>query len=143
MDAREIVNRGLQARKEVRNAEAKAQAYQDSLAEEKDARLRERHDRKIQAAHWAEERDKLMGVILEQRRTIHRLEKRIEARDKQDREARQRLILAGGLKGLIVFTLLITARDLGWITPWLVHCLLVGTAAYMFYSVIALAMKKK
>lgn len=143
MDAKETVTRGLQARKDVRAAEAKAAASRAATVEERDARFHEQMGHKRDAARWSEEKARLESLIFDQYCMIRKLNRQLAERNRQEREARQRMILAGGLKGLIVFALLASAKDLGWVVPWLVNCLLVSTAAYMFYSVVTLAMKKK
>lgn len=144
MEPKEIVMSGLQARKEVRSAEAKAGAYRAAAAAEKDARFHERLRHKNDAARWAEEKSQMEKTIMEQRHTICKLSRQHEIRDRQEEDRRQRSVLAAVMKCFAVFTLLVSARDLGWVTPWFANCLVIATAVYSICSaVVAFAARKR
>ena len=142
MDARETVQQGLDARKNVRAAEARTEQLREEVAAINDARFRE-HMRYMQARNaWLYERDDLQATVSRQRLTIRELRDENERLTRRAREDRQRRTLLGAVKAVVLFGLLIWARDLDLIVYWLTDSLLAFTATWIFCAVVTLTHKK-
>jgi hypothetical protein len=142
MDARETVQKGLDARKNVRAAEARIEQLRAEVNAVNDARFRE-HMRHVQARNaWLYERDDLQATVSRQRLTIRELRDENEKMARRERDDRQRRILLSAVKAVVLFGLLICARDLDLIVHWLTDSLLAFTATWLFCAVISLTHKK-
>lgn len=142
MDARETVQQGLDARKNVRAAEARAEQLRAEVNAINDARFRE-HMRYRQARNaWQYERDDLQGTISRQRITIRELREENEKMARREREDRQRRTLIGAVKAVVLFALLIWARNLDLMVTWLTDSLIGLCATWIFCAVVTLTHKK-
>lgn len=142
MDARETVQQGLDARKNVRAAEARTEQLREEVAAINDARFRE-HMRYMQARNaWLYERDDLQATVSRQRLTIRELRDENERLTRRAREDRQRRTLLGAVKAVVLFGLLLWARDLDLIVYWLTDSLLAFTATWIFCAVVSLTHNK-
>ena len=142
MEPKEIVENGLQARKEVRQAEARANAYRSAAAAQKDARISEMMCHKNDAARWAEEKACLENQIRTQRVEIRLLHKDREDRKKQDRKVMRLVILAGFVNCLVAFMILFSTIGL-LPAPWSSNSLTISAAVCMVHVGVVLAMKKR
>ena len=142
MNSKEIVSKGLQERKDVRAAEARAEKFRQAAADQNDARFYERNKYNLERADWLEEK----AVMAEHIRLLEHVKHRIELeRDeliKREKEAQQRQALLGSAKTILAALLIASARDLGWIVAELATVLLIASGAYLVYAFIALARKK-
>lgn len=142
MDAKEIVKQGLQARKDVRAAEARTEKLREDLAAVNDARFREQLRHQKAMHNWQREQEILNGTIYRQRNTIRQLREEKEILVQREQDARQRHTLIGAVKALIILALLIIGRDLGWIVSWLAASLMATASTYLLFAVVALIRKK-
>lgn len=134
MDAKETVKQGLQARKDVRAAEARAEKLREDLAAVNDARFRDqlRHQKALR--HWQREREILVGDVCRQRHTIRQLREENEQLRQREAYAKRLRTLAGAMKAVLILALLIVARDHGWIVSWLAASLIAMSATYLFFA---------
>jgi hypothetical protein len=142
MDAKEIVKQGLQARKDLRAAEDRAEKLREDLAAVNDARFREQLRHQKAQHNWHREQEILTGTVYRQRATLRQQRERIADLVQREHDARQRRILIGAVKALIVLAFLILARDLGWIVSWLAASMMAATATYLLFAVVALTRNK-
>lgn len=143
MEPKEIVESGLQARKEIRKAEAIANAYRAAASAQKDARMTEMMSHKNDATRWAEEKARLENMILKQRGEIRRLHRDREAKDKRDRKIFRIVILAGFVNCLVAVMILLSSLGFDWADPLTSNSLMVSAAVCMFHIGVVIAMKKR
>lgn len=142
MTARQIVEQGLQARKEARAAEARAEKLREEVTAANEARFYEQMKLQNARRAWQYEREDLTGTISRQRIALRQLREEMGELRKREREARRRRILLSVVKAVIIFGLLIVARDKDLVVYWLADSLLAFTLSYLFVAVIALTRKK-
>lgn len=140
--AKQIVAQGLNDRKNVRAAEARAEKLREDVAAVNDARFREKMAHRKAMNAWQREREDLTGTVSRQRAALRQLREENEELHKREREAQQRRILISAVKAVVAFGLLIVARDLELVVSWLADSLLAFTATYLFCAVVALTHKK-
>ena len=132
MSDREIVQKGLDARKKVRAAKEQAEKFRADAAEVRDERFRDRMnydtERRILAQRLADR-----SVAL--RRVTDERDKLIE----QTRVTQTVQAIATLVKSAIALVLLVVARDLSLITPWLVYCLLAVTVTELACAIFKLS----
>ena len=117
MDAKETVQKGLDARKNVKAAEARAERYRETVDVIRDALFREQMSHKRARSIWVEERTTMEGIIYRQNDTIADLRQRLAAAEGRARKARQIRAMIDGSMACVAFVALIWTRDLGWIAP--------------------------
>lgn len=139
MDARETVQKGLDARKNVRAAEARAERYREDADVIRDTLFREQMSHKRARRFWLEEKAIMTGVINRQHDTIVRLREQMASAEDRAREARRIRAMIDGVLAAIAFIALIWGYDRGWIVLWLADsltalslCCLVA-AIYVWY----------
>lgn len=142
MEPKEIVENGLQARKEIRKAEARANAYRSAASAQKDARMAEMMNHKKDTVRWEEEKARLEKLILSQHGEIRKLQRERSARNKQDRKTMRLVILAGFVNCLVAFMILFSTLGL-LPDPWSSNSLTISAAVCMFHVGVVLAMKKR
>lgn len=123
MDAKETVQQGLDARKNVRAAEARAERYRELVDVTRDTLFREQMSHKRARSAWMEDKAILNGVINRQHDTIVRLREQMASAEDRAREARQTRAMIDGIVAAIAFIVLICCYDQGWIVLWLADSL--------------------
>jgi hypothetical protein len=131
MDAKETVQKGLDARKNVKAAEARAEKLREVIDSTRDAyfydRMRWQNDR----SRWQQERSDLEGRLQSQRSLIRQLAIEREEFRQRERQTRQRLILFSAAKAVVFFILLASIREMGWVVTWLADSVLALIATYL------------
>lgn len=123
MSNREIVQQGLDARKNVRAAEARAEKLREQLAVANEACFYEQLRLQNARRAWQYEREDLTGTISRQRVALRQMREQLAAAEDRAREARQLRSLINAAKAVSSLFILIGIRDIGWIVPWLVDSL--------------------
>ena len=123
MSNKEIVQQGLDARKNTRAAEAKAEKYRETVDMIRDTLFREQLSHNKARRFWLEEKAVLSGIIGRQHSTIVELRQDLAAAKDRAREGRQLRALISAAKAVISMFVLVGIRDIGWIVPWLVDSL--------------------
>lgn len=142
MSNKEIVQQGLDARKNTRAAEARAEMYRAEVVAANDARFRD-HMRYRQARNaWQCEREDLQGTVTRQRIALRQMREEIGEMRRREQEARQRRIITSAVKALILFAFLLCVRDLGLIVTWLTDSLLAFSMTWLLSAVVFLNYKK-
>ncbi len=142
MSNKEIVQQGLQVRKDVRAAEIRAEKYRAEVDAANDARFRDQMVYRQAQRAWQYEREDLTGTISRQFIALRQMREEIGEMRKREREARQRRILISAVKAIILFAVLICIRDLGLIVTWLIDSLLAFSMTWLLFSVVILNYKK-
>lgn len=142
MDAKETVKQGLQARKDVRAAEARAAKLQEEADAHRDARFYDQIGWKAQRAALRREQEILAGVVNRQRVTILQLKEDKAVLLQRERMARQQRNLLSIVKAAATFFLTICAMNLDWIVPNLAASLLIGSAFCLLSAVVKMARNK-
>jgi hypothetical protein len=142
MSNKEIVSKGLQARKDVRAAETRAEKFRQDAADQRDARFYERNKQEIERRGWQDERAQLHGCLVSQQREIFRLTKDLEIMRNREQHAQQLHTIAGVVKAILIAMMTVAARDMGWVVTWLATVLLIVSVAYMIHAVVTLTRKK-
>ena len=142
MSNKEIVQQGLNARKDVRAAEARAEKYREERDAANDARFYDRLSWKAQQATMQREKEILVGVVNRQRVTILQLKDEKAALLQRERLLRRCRVLTGIAKAATIFFLTIWFKRLGWVAPNLALSLLMGSAAFVCFAVYTLARNK-
>lgn len=140
--ARQIVAQGLQARKDTRAAEIRAEKLQEEVEAANEARFYEQLKLQNARRAWQYEREDLTGTVNRQRIALRQLREEMEETRKREKAARRRRIILSIVKAVIAFVLLVIARDLELVVYWLADSLLAFSASYLFVAVIALTRKK-
>jgi len=143
MSNREIVERGLQARRAVRAAEARAAQNQAETEDARDARFYDQMRHKNDAALWQQERENLEWTIGQKDWEIRDLVKQRDALIAVQKEDQQRRKLIGIAKAVAFFVIMSTLRDLDLVTAWLGGGLMVATGGYLIFAICSLLYKKK
>jgi hypothetical protein len=131
MDARETVQKGLDARKNVRAAEARAERYRDDADAIRDAYFYDRMKWQNDRSRWQQERSDLEGRLQSQRGLIRQLAIEREEFRQRERQARHRRILLSAVKAVVFFILLASVREMNWIVTWLADSMLALIATYL------------
>lgn len=142
LTAREIVAQGLQARKDARAAEARAEKLREEVTAANEARFYDQLKWENARRAWQYEREDLTGTVNRQRIALRQLREEMGELRKREGNARRRRILLSAVKAVIIFGLLIVARDKELVVYWLADSLLAFTLSYLFVAVIALTRKK-
>lgn len=142
LTARQIVEQGLQARKETRAAEARAEKLREEVTAANEARFYEQMKLQNARRAWQYEREDLTGTISRQRTALRQLREELGEMRKREKKARRRRILLSIVKAVIIFGLLIVARSKELVVYWLADSLLAFTLSYLFVAVVALTCKK-
>ena len=137
MDAKETVKQGLQARKDVRAAEARAEKLREDVAAVNDARFREQMSYRKAKLDWLEEKDALVCRVHRQQDIIRQLRKEKQEQTKREEDAKQRRVLLSAVKAIVILGLLIVAQDQGLIVSWLAASLKAATTTYAFFATVA------
>lgn len=127
MSNREIVQQGLNARKDVRAAEARAEKYREAADVIRDELFQEQLRHKRIRSEWLEEKAIMTGVINRQHSTIVHLREYMAAADDRARYARQRRALNNAIEAIFAFVFLAAIYDTGWIVSWLADSLIALT----------------
>ncbi len=143
MDARETVQKGLQARKDVRAAEARVEKLREDMANVNDARFREQLSYRKARLDWQQEREVMLGTIYRQHTALHQLREEKEALAQRERDDRHLRTLFSAVKAVIAFALLICARDMGWIVTWLTDSLLAISVTCFLFAIARLTHRTK
>lgn len=138
MDAKETVKQGLQARKDVKAAEARAEKLLEELISVNDARLHEQLRHQNDRRNWQMENGILAGTVHRQQHVIRQLRKEKEDLLRHEQNARQRHILIGAVKAVVILAALTAAKGQGWIVPWLVASLTAAAATYLIFAIVVL-----
>ena len=136
MSNREIVQQGLDARKNTRAAEAKAERYREIANNTRDMLFLEQMSHKQAHRVWREEKEVLSGIIYRQNGTIADLRQRMAAAEDQAREGLQLRALIGASKAVVSMFVLIGIRDIGWIVPWLADSLVGASAICLIVAML-------
>ncbi len=134
MDAKETVKQGLQARKDVRAAEARNEKLREDLAAVNDARFREQLRHQKAMHHWQREQEILVGDVYRQRCTIRQLREENAKLRQREAYAKQVSALVDAVKYGIIFVGLVWIQDTGWIVPWLNSSLIAVSATCLFFA---------
>lgn len=132
MDAKETVQKGLDARKNVRAAEARAERYREDADVIRESYFYDRMKWQNSRRRWQQERADLEGQVQSQRRLIRQLVIEREELQQREKQARHRQTLLSAAKAVVFFVLLALARETDWIVTWLVDSMLALTATYLF-----------
>ena len=142
MTNKEIVQKGLQARKDVRAAETRAEKCLAEAVSANDARFRDLMAYRQAQRTWQYEREDLQGTVSRQRIALRQMREEIGQLRKREHESRQRRILASAAKAIISFAVLIFIRDLGLIVTWLTDSLLAFSMTWFLITIAILNFKK-
>ena len=142
MSEKEIVQQGLQARKDVRAAEIRAEKYRTEVDAVNDARFRDQMVYRQAQRAWQYEREDLQGEVSRQRIALRNMREEIGEMRKREQKARQRRILVSAVKAITLFAILLCVRDLGLIVTWLNDSLLAFSMMWLLTSVAILNYKK-
>lgn len=143
MDAKETVKQGLQARKDTRAAELRAEKLREDVAATNDARFREQLSYRKAKRSWLEEKDLLVGTVYRQQSLIRQLRLEKQEMDRREANAQHVRTLIGAVKAVGFMTALIVAQDMGWIVAWLAASLKASAATYLFFAIVTLVRGKK
>lgn len=135
MSNREIVQQGLDARKNVRAAEARAERLSEEVKAAAEARFYDQLKWKNARRAWEYEREDLTGTISRQRIALLQLREQLAAAEDRARTARQLRSLISAAKSVTSLFILIGIRDIGWIVPWLVDSLTALSVTCLFVAV--------
>jgi predicted RNase H-like nuclease (RuvC/YqgF family) len=138
MDAKETVQKGLDARKNVRVAEARAERYREDADVIRESYFYDRMKWQTSRRRWQQERADLEGQVQSQRRLIRQLVAEREEFRQREKQARKRQILLSAAKAVVFFVLLALARETDWIATWLVDSMLALAATYLFALIVML-----
>ena len=141
MSSKEIVQQGLQVRKDVRAAEARAERYRETIDTIRDTMFREQMSHKVARNNWLEEKATLNGIINRQHDTIRQLRESKAAAKAKAEEAYRTRTIYNAVKCAGLFVLMICAKDLGWVVPWLADSLAACALVGAFFAFIKLACK--
>ena len=142
MSNKEIVQQGLDARKNTRAAEARAEKYRAEVDAANDARFRDQMVYRQAQRAWQYERQDLQGEVSRQRIALRQMREEIGELRKREQKARQRRTLTSAVKALIMFALLICIRDLDLIVTWLIDSMLAFSMTWLLITVAILNFKK-
>lgn len=142
MSNKEIVQQGLDARKNTRAAEARAEKYRAEVDAANDARFRDQMVYRQAQRAWQYEREDLQGEVSRQRIALRQMREEIGELRKREQKARQRRTLTSAVKALIMFALLICIRDLDLIVTWLIDSMLAFSMTWLLITVAILNFKK-
>lgn len=123
MSNREIVQQGLDARKNVRAAEARAKKLSEEVIAANEALFYEQLRLQNARRAWQYEREDLTGIISRQRITLRQLREQLAAAEDRARGEKRFRALINATKAVSALFVLIGIRDIGWIVPWLVDSL--------------------
>lgn len=143
MDAKETVKQGLQARKDTRAAELRAEKLREDVAAANDARFREQMSYRKAKRSWQEEKEILVGTVYRQQCTIRELREENAELLRREQDGQQLRTLIGAVKAVVILALLIVAQDLGLVVSWLTASMMAAVATYLFFAVVALIRGKK
>jgi hypothetical protein len=135
MDAKETVQKGLDARKNVRAAEARAERYREAADVIRDNLFREQMSHKRARRTWLEEKAVLTGIINRQNDTIVRLREKLAGIEAQERESKRLRAAVSGAKAAVTMVVLICFKELEWIVPWLADSLTALSVTCMGFAV--------
>ena len=142
MNNKEIVQQGLQVRKDVRAAEIRAEKFRAEAVAINDARFRDQmRDRQAKSA-WQCEREDLQGMVNRQRIALTQMREEIGEMRKRERDARQVRIALSIAKAAALFVLLIFARDHNLIVAWLNDSLMAFSISWLLIAITALTCRK-
>lgn len=119
MSNKEIVQQGLDARKNTRAAEAKAARYRELVDVTRDTLFREQMSHSQARRLWMEEKTVLNGLISRQNSLIANLRGQLAFAEDRAREERRFRALISGVKAVSSLFILVGIRDIGWVVPWL------------------------
>lgn len=142
MSNREIVQQGLNARKDVRAAEARAEKFREEAAGQRDARFYDRMKWRVVAKDWQQERLTLLQQVNDYRRLTRILTEERDELIRREQEAFKLQTLTGAVKTIGLVILTTVARDAGWIVPGLAGAIAVAAAAHLIYAIFKLTRKK-
>lgn len=142
MSNKEIVQQGLDARKNVKAAEARAERYREDLAEVENARFYDQIQWRATKANWLREQEILNGVINRQRETIYRLREEVQELHREGRKTQRRLAMISCIKSAFLSLATICAMNLGWLASNLAASILIGALFCTIYAIYKLARNK-
>lgn len=135
MSNREIVQQGLDARKNVRAAEARAEELREQLAVANEACFYEQLRLQNARRAWQYEREDLTGTISRQRIALRQLREQLAAAEDRERECRRTRAMINGTKAISALFVLIGIRNIGWIVPWLADSLIALSVACLCIAI--------
>lgn len=142
MSNKEIVQQGLQDRKDVRAAERRAEKYHADMVAANDARFRDQMRYRQAQNAWKDERENLQCTVSRQRIALRQMREEISEMRKREQEARHRRIITSAAKAIILFVLMVCIRDLGLIVTWLIDSLLAFSMTWLLVVIVILNYKK-
>ena len=134
MDAKETVQKGLQARKDARAAEIRAEKLREDVTAANDARFREQLSYRKAKRSWQAEKEILVGDVYRQRRTIRQLREENEQLRQKEAYAKRVSALVDIVKYGVIFVGLVWIQDTGWIVSWLNSSLIAVSATCLFFA---------
>ena len=145
MSNKETVQKGLDARKNVKAAEARAAQAEQNAAEANDDRIHEHLNSRSDRQVWEQERKALISQCEEAKEYIRKLLAEIEAMRHEERDqakAREHLLVELA-KASAAIILIYTVRDLDLVAYWLANGLIVCSEVYLTALLVKLLRKKK
>jgi uncharacterized protein YaaR (DUF327 family) len=150
MNNKEIVQRGLETRKALREAKAQAKRYQEAVGEAKDARFYDHLNWENARREWQAEKYSLLWEVNDLKRAVDQLaddrDRLADDRDRlieQKREIRQQNIIVNVIKAIIFGIVLLACWNLGLVVGWLADMLLAVSVVYMGFAIVKLARLNK
>lgn len=142
MSNKEIVNKGLQARKDVRAAESRAEKFRQEAEDQRDARFYERNKYTADRREWLEEKQSLVWQVEDLKTAVRCLAEDRAVLIDREKQTHQRHILADAVQAIVASVLFAIARDLGWIVPWLANVLAGASILCLILAVAKLTRNK-
>lgn len=143
MDNKEIVQRGLETRKALREAKAQAKHYQEAVGEARDARFYDHRNWENARREWQAEKYSLLWEVNDLKRAVDQLADDRDRLIEQKREIRQQNIIVNVIKAIIFGIVLLAGWKLGWVVEWLADVLLTVSVVYMGFAIVKLARLNK
>ena len=143
MSNKEIVEQGLQARKDVRAANTRAAKHREETEAVQDARFRDQMEYKQAEANWQRERGDLEWRLQLKEVNIQKLTKERDALIEDQKEDLQRRRLVGVAQAVAFFALMSISRDADLVNVWLANGTMGAAAGYLAVTLYFLIRKKK
>lgn len=139
MSNKETVQKGLDARKEANTAKEETERIRKELEEvgHKMVSLQLSHEN--DKNYWNREKSELVEMLLLERRLNRDLGDILDRKDKREKEAEQRGLLASVLKTVVALILIVAFRDLDLVNVWLAAALAGLFTGYLAVAVVRLA----
>jgi hypothetical protein len=139
MSNKETVQKGLDARKDVHAAKEETEQIRKELEEAGHELVRQRLSHENDKNYWNREKSELIELLIRECNENRTLAKIIEHKNKQEKEAEQRGLLANVLKTVVALILIVAFRDLNLVNTWLAAALAGVSTGYLAVAVVRLA----